>query len=195
MRDRGRLGGAGATPSTKRDPILTPVEMRAVDDPGRHAEDAERDRLFGARAKVVLDRRRVDGGEDAFGVVTASRDDPRDDRARSPMSALSTQYARIERVDDARIDARGERGAQRLHRPHRMVVGIVSFTPKRFAHRCMSAMLCAAFAATSVAKSFCGVSLARKTPPRSNGRYVSATPIRFASAGAWVEPRYAYGQV
>ena len=114
---------------------------------------------------------------------------------RSLMSALSIQYARK--------NASTTRGSTPVASVARRAstersgwsAGIVSVTPKRFAQRCMSAMLCSAFAGASVAKSFCGVSLARKTPPSSNGRYVSSTPIRAASAGACVEPRYAYGHV
>ena len=46
---------------------------------------------------------------------------------------------------------------------------MTSGTPQRSAHRSRSRALWAAFDGERVAKSFCGVPLAAKTPPRSIG--------------------------
>ena len=94
--------------------------MRPVDHPCGDAEDPERDRLVGARAEIVFDDRRFDGVEDARGVVAAARDHLGDHAPVADVRVVDPVRAE-ERVDDARIDAGGERRAQGLHRAQRMV--------------------------------------------------------------------------
>ena len=114
-------GPRGADALDEVDAVLPPVEVRAVDDPRRHAEDAERDGLVGARAEVVLDR---GGRRSARGRVAASWPQPtttsrsrrgRDIGVRRPSTRDRSASITL------RVDARRERRAERLDRSHRML--------------------------------------------------------------------------